>query len=152
MGKEIERKHLVVDGSFVDMAVASRHIVQGYLSTQADATVRVRIADDTAYITVKTRNHGAVRNEWEYQIPAADAKDILTTAHAPTIEKTRYIVPYEGFTWEVDVFHGRLSGLIIAEIELPAEDTPYSVPPFAGRDVTGDPHYYNSVLARACVR
>lgn len=146
MGKEIERKFLVVGTSFVDRATASHTIAQGYLSTDPDRTVRVRILDDKGFITVKTRNSGAVRGEWEYEIPVADARELLP-ACLKTLEKTRYVVPAgDGLRWEVDVFAGRLDGLVLAEIELPEADTPFQKPGFIGEEVTGDPRYYNSNL------
>lgn len=146
MGKEIERKFLVVGTSFVDTATASHTIAQGYLSTDPDRTVRVRVLDDTGFITIKTRNSGAVRGEWEYGIPVDDARELLS-ACLMTLEKTRYVIPSaEGLRWEVDVFTGRLAGLALAEIELPEEDTPFSKPDFIGEEVTGDPRFYNSNL------
>lgn len=145
--KEIERKYLVRDMSFREMATERRHIEQGYLSRKPEATVRVRIADDKAYITVKGRNEGAVRDEWEYQIPVDDARLMLERcSEGAAIAKTRYVVPYAGFTWEVDVFEGALQGLIVAEIELPDADAVFAVPPFVGDEVTGDPRYFNSNL------
>lgn len=149
MAKEIERKFLVNDMSFVDFAERSIDIAQGYLSTDPDATVRVRVSGSNAWITVKSRNHGAVRGEWEYEIPLADAREMLAACCGNrTLEKTRYIVDAGGgLRWEVDVFHGRHDGLVIAEIELPDPETPFSIPPFIGREVTGDPAYYNSVLS-----
>lgn len=148
MALEIERKFLVTDGSFADSAICSRSISQGYLNREPERTVRVRLCDGRGYLTVKTRNCGATRHEWEYEIPAADARAMLG-ACGGVIEKTRYIVPAaeDGLKWEVDVFHGRHEGLVVAEIELPTEDTPFTLPPFIGREVTGDPRYYNSNLS-----
>lgn len=148
MGCEIERKFLVCGTAYKNAAIARRHIVQGYLSTDADATVRVRIADDKAYITVKSRNRGAVRGEWEYAIPVDDARAMLGLCGNRTIEKTRWIVPAgDGLVWEVDEFGGRHAGLMVAEIELAAEDAPMPpLPEFIGAEVTGDARYYNSQL------
>lgn len=148
MGCEIERKFLVANDSYLSMATSARHIAQGYLSTDPDRTVRVRIADNQAYITIKSRNHGCVRGEWEYSIPVDDARALMTLCVGTPIDKTRYIVPYEGYEWEVDVFAGAHSGLIIAEIELPAADAPFALPPFVGAEVTDDPTYYNSTLSK----
>lgn len=146
MGKEIERKYLVVNDSYRQAAVASHTIAQGYLSTDPDRTVRVRILDTRGFLTVKTRNRGAARMEWEFEIPAHDAREMLS-ACLRTVEKTRYIVPAEnGLRWEVDEFRGRLDGLVLAEIELPAEDCPVVPASFIGQEVTGDPRYYNSNL------
>lgn len=147
MAKEIERKFLVTDSSYRTMASAERHIVQGYLSRDPRATVRVRIADGRAWLTVKGRNDGAVRDEWEYEIPLSDARDMLSRcATGRVIEKTRYIVDYDGRRWEVDEFGGELRGLTVAEIELTSADEQPELPPFVGDEVTGDPRYYNSAL------
>ncbi|MDE6137689.1 MAG: CYTH domain-containing protein [Muribaculaceae bacterium] len=147
MSKEIERKFLVKDDSFMDMATEKRHLSQGYLCTDPDATVRVRTADGRAWLTVKGRNAGAVRDEWEYAIPAADAEEMLGRCCARRIDKTRYIVSSGGRTWEVDVFGGRLAGLIVAEVELDSADAAVELPPFVGREVTDDARYYNSALS-----
>ena len=147
MGKEIERKFLVSDKSFESMAVSSTEIRQAYLSVSPDATVRIRIAGDNAWLTVKSRNHGAVRGEWEYAVPASEAREMMDACCGCTVSKRRYIVPYCGRKWEVDVFSGHLAGLIVAEIELPREDEAIALPPFAGREVTGDARYYNSCLS-----
>ena len=148
MAKEIERKFMVKDGSYMTEAENSVEIAQGYLSIHPDRTVRVRIAGERGFMTVKTRNVGAVRGEWEFEIPIEDAREILSQAAVGVLSKTRYYVPSsDGFTWEIDKFHGSLEGLAIAEIELPDEQTPFALPPFAGKEVTGDPRYYNSNLA-----
>lgn len=149
MAKEIERKFLVKDLSFKAQAIRHTNMSQGYLSTDADATVRVRIAGSQAWITIKSRNRRAVRDEWEYPVPADDASAMLRNCcGSRIIEKTRYIVPAcDGLKWEVDVFHGRHKGLVLAEIELPEEDTPFDIPAFIGEEVTGDSRYYNSVLS-----
>lgn len=147
MGKEIERKYLVSGTSFIDMATSKKEIRQGYLSADPDATVRVRRAGDAAFITIKTRNCGAVRDEWEYPVPAGDADEMLLKCCGRSISKTRYIVPFGNCVWEVDVFAGRLAGLVVAEVELESADADVELPPFAGREVTGDARYYNSSLA-----
>lgn len=147
MAKEIERKFLVKDRSFVDMATEAVDIEQGYLSRRVDATVRVRIYGNCGKLTVKGANCGAVRNEWEYDIPVADASEMLRNcAEGSVLRKTRYIVPFGGFVWEVDFFHGNHEGLAVAEIELPDENASFPLPPFVGKEVTGDPAYYNSNL------
>lgn len=147
MATEIERKYLVKDDSYRDMATEIMDIAQCYLSGNVDATVRVRRAGDRAFLTVKSRNHGAVRGEWEYEIPLADAAELSQLAGGWTIEKNRYIVPWHGHTWEIDEFHGRHAGLVIAEVELSSADEQVDLPPFLGPEVTGDPGYYNSTLA-----
>lgn len=148
MAKEIERKFLIKDNSYVELATKTVHIRQAYLSDRKEATVRLRVAGRHAFITVKSRNHGASRDEWEYEIPLSDAEQMASTLCGGwAIDKVRHFVPMGGLTWEVDVFHGRHEGLVIAEVELPAEDTEIVLPDFVGVEVTGDPQYYNSVLA-----
>lgn len=149
MSKEIERKFLVRSSEYRDLAIQKKEMMQGYLSLDPDATVRVRIVDEEAFITVKSRNKGAVRNEWEYTIPVDEGTEMLKTCcKSRLIEKTRYIVEAgDGLKWEIDEFHGSLDGLVVAEIELPEEDYPVILPEFVGKEVTGDPRYYNSSLA-----
>lgn len=150
MGKEIERKFLVTDDTYLETASHHRHIVQAYLSTSIDATVRLRIMDDKAYITVKSRNEGCSRGEWEYEIPVADARQMIEQCHLDeVIEKTRYYVVFDRHTWEVDEFAGRLAGLVVAEIELTGEDEKFAKPAFVGQEVTGDARYYNSSLLKS---
>ena len=147
MAKEIERKFLVKNSSFMDISDSRRDIKQGYISRRPEGTVRVRICGDKAFLTVKGRNKGAVRDEWEYPVPVEDAMQMLARCtEGNVIEKTRYIVPFGGLKWEIDVFHGAHEGLVVAEIERPAPDTPFTQPPFIGREVTGDQRYYNSNL------
>lgn len=148
MAKEIERKFLVKDDSYKCLAYAHSDIIQGYLSTDPDRNVRIRIADNCGYITIKTRNDGIVRDEWEFKIPFADAKEILNVAATKIIDKTRYFIDAgNGLKWEVDDFHGSLSGLTIAEIELPSSETTFEKPSFIGEDISGDPRFFNSNLA-----
>lgn len=148
MAKEIERKFLVKEKSFAKMANRVLHIRQAYLSDRPEATVRVRITDDKAFLTIKGINHGCMRDEWEYEIPVADAVEMTERLVGGfAIDKTRYNVPFDGFIWEIDEFHGRHEGLILAEVELPAVDSNPALPPFIGEEVTGDPAYYNSTLA-----
>ncbi|MDE7407989.1 MAG: CYTH domain-containing protein [Muribaculaceae bacterium] len=148
MAKEIERKFLVADMSFRDMARASERIVQGYLSLRPEATVRVRLRGNSGFLTVKGPNHGAVRDEWEYAIPATDAMQMLQRLQCGgVIDKTRYLVDYAGHTWEVDEFHGALAPLVLAEVELTDASEVVEIPPFIAEEVTGDVRYYNSTLA-----
>ena len=148
MAKEIERKFLVNDFSYRDIAREAVEIAQGYISSDPDRTVRVRMWGDKGFLTVKTRNAGAVRNEWEFEIPYDMAREMLDTVCSPKLLKTRYIVPCgDSLMWEVDEFHGRLQGLIVAEIELQCADQPFDIPGFIGREITADPQYYNSNLA-----
>lgn len=148
MAKEIERKFLVDNDSFIPLASSSSHIRQAYISTDPDATVRLRIRDTEAWLTIKGRNTGAVRDEWEFQIPVAEAAEMAERLCGGfAIDKTRYIVDFEGWKWEIDLFHGHHAGLILAEVEMPSADANPPIPPFVGREVTGDPRYYNSTLS-----
>lgn len=148
MAKEIERKFLVKDRSFMSMAGKVDRIEQGYVSLRPGGTVRVRIKNDRAYLTVKGLNKGAVRDEWEYEIPLKDAREMVDrVTEGIVIKKLRYNVDYQGRKWEVDVFEGVHQGLILAEVELESADAPIELPPFIGDEVTGDIRYYNSVLS-----
>lgn len=148
MAKEIERKYLVTNDCYKELAVGSHHIVQGYLSTEPRATVRIRIYDEQGYITVKGITEGIRRDEWEYSIPVEEARAMLSLCGSKVIDKTRWLVPAsENLVWEVDEFHGRHRGLTVAEIELPSETTPVPPASFIGREVSGEPEYYNSSLA-----
>lgn len=144
MNLEIEHKYLLKNDSYHSMAVDKYHIIQGYLSRDKELTIRIRIKDDTAFLTIKTHNKGDARNEFEYPIPQHDAYLLIEKCQPPVLEKERYIVPYKGFVWEIDEFKRELSGITLAEIELPSSGTHYDIPAFIGRNVTGDPRYYNS--------
>lgn len=128
--------------------MAERHcrMAQGYLNRDPERTVRVRIAGDKGYLTIKGKTEGDTRLEFEYGIPLHDAEEMLKMCEGKIVEKTRYYVPFGGHTWEVDEYAGRLKGLVLAEIELPESTHDYDVPPFCGDEVTGDPRYYNSNL------
>ena len=143
---EIEHKFLVKDNSYKDAASKKSEIKQGFLSRARERTVRVRVRDDKGYITVKGIGSGATHPEFEYEIPLDDALQMLSLCEPPVIEKTRYIVMHEGNMWEVDEFHTGQEGLVIAELEVPSEEYRFPLPPFIGREVTGDPRYYNSQL------
>lgn len=146
MAKEIERTFLVDDDSFREMASFTFHILQGYLNRDPERTVRIRIRNDSAFLTVKGKTVGCERDEFEYEIPLEDGLQMLNLCSGKILDKTRYIVPYAGLNWEVDEYHGDLQGLIVTEVELPRADLDVVLPPFAGREVTGDPKYYNSQL------
>ncbi len=146
MGMEIEHKFLVKDNSYKDAASKKSEIKQGFLSRARERTVRVRVRDDKGYITVKGIGSGAAHPEFEYEIPLDDALQMLSLCEPPVIEKTRYIVMHAGNMWEVDEFHSGQEGLVIAELEVPSEEYRFPLPPFIGREVTGDPRYYNSQL------
>lgn len=146
MAYEIEHKYLVINDTYKQMATGKVAIRQGYLNRNPDRIVRIRTMGEKGFLTVKSRNHGAKRLEFEYEIPGHDAKEILKLAEPGIVEKTRYIVPYEGLLWEVDEFHGSLNGVTVAEVEIPDTDIGYKKPPFIGEDITGNPDYYNSNL------
>jgi CYTH domain-containing protein len=145
MGKEIERKFLVRQGEWPkNEGVTYR---QGYLSTVKERTVRVRIAGDAAFLTVKGISKGATRAEFEYDIPVSDAEEMLDhLCEQPLIEKRRYEIEHGGLTWEVDEFFGNNEGLVLAEVELESEDQQFERPPWVGEEVTDDPRYFNANL------
>jgi len=145
MGTEIERKFLV-EGSDWRQGKPVR-LTQCYLNRDKHRTVRIRIAGEEAFLTVKSVTQGATRAEFEYPIPVADAEQMLKFSDGPLIEKDRHVVVLDGCRWEVDEFHGDNAGLIMAEIELTSEDQPFSRPPWLGREVTHDRRFYNSNLA-----
>ncbi|MGN0033771.1 MAG: CYTH domain-containing protein [Candidatus Limimorpha sp.] len=147
---EIERKFLVLNDSYKKEASRASVVIQGYLCTDVNSTVRVRMIDDKAFITIKGKNDaaGVMRYEWEKEITADDARELLKLCGGRVIEKTRYYVPVVGssLVFEVDEFHGKNEGLTVAEIELPSPDCAFSRPSWLGTEVTGDERYYNSNL------
>lgn len=145
MATEIERKFLLKPGRW-QPAGPGRRMTQGYLSRDPDRTVRVRVVGEDAYMTVKSRRSGISRTEIEFSIPLEHARDLLPLCHQPLIDKTRYEVLHDGMLWEVDVFHGANEGLIVAEIELPSEDTAFEIPEWIGEEVSQDMRYTNSNL------
>jgi adenylate cyclase len=146
MGDEIERKFLVRGDAWRAEATATP-CRQGFLSTEPERTVRVRVADSRGLLTVKGKTIGARRAEYEYEIPLADAQRMLDTlCKRPLIEKTRYTLVVGRHTWEIDVFEGDNAGLVVAEIELQREDEEFNRPEWLGDEVTGDPRYFNSSL------
>jgi adenylate cyclase len=144
---EIERKFLVT-GDFRPFVYESVRIVQGYLSSVPERTVRVRIKGDKAFITIKgiANESGTTRYEWEKEISVEDAHELLKICEPGTIDKIRYLIKFESYIYEVDEFFGANEGLIIAEIELKSEDAVFSKPEWLGTEVTGDKRYYNSEL------
>ena len=149
MNTEIERKYLVISDAFRQQASAVKRIRQGYLSVDPERTIRVRQLDDKAYLTIKAAApEGSIaRFEWEKTISLEDFEALFAHCLPGAIEKERYIVPLtDGLKAEVDVFHGANEGLILAEIELPREDTQVALPDFLGEEVTGDERYFNSYL------
>lgn len=144
MATETERKFLVC-GPFKEMAESSSHIMQGYLNFDKARTVRVRIRDDKGFMTVKGPTNGVSRFEWEKEIPVEEARELLALCPG-FIDKTRWLVPFGGHTFEVDEFHGDNDGLILAEVELASEDEAFDKPDFIGEEVSYDRRYYNSQL------
>lgn len=150
MALEIERKFLV-DGGFRDRATSVSHIVQGYISSARGRTVRVRLRDDRGYLTIKgpSDEAGLARYEFEKEITADEARELLHICEPGIIDKKRYLVPAGRHVFEVDEFFGENAGLVVAEVELRSADEAFERPDFLGREVTGDRRYYNSML-RAC--
>ena len=149
MGFEIERRFLVRGDAWRGAVTRTRRLVQGYLAREGGVTVRLRLADGAARLTIKGPG-GLIRPEFEYDVPPEQAAAMLDLLCAGRrIAKTRHDVPLGGLVWEVDVFEAPLDGLVIAEVELPAADHPLSLPPWAGREVTDDARYANAVLASA---
>lgn len=147
MATEIERKFLLkyipIEGMNPDNGVA---YIQGYLNTDKNKTVRVRIAGNDAFLTIKGTTSGISRQEFEYKIPLNDAQEMISMCDDPII-KVRWKIPYGGLIWEVDQFCGSNTGLILAEVELTTEDQVFENPPWIGQEVSNDPRYYNSNLA-----
>ncbi len=145
MATEIERKFLVTGTPW--KTHAPTHYCQGYLNRDQHRTVRVRIAGDQGWFTVKSLASGMTRLEFEYEIPVDDAQQMLKLCEPSLIEKFRYVVPYAGMQWEIDEFHGENEGLVVAEIELASETQSFEMPDWVGEEVTHDPRYYNANLS-----
>ena len=146
MGIEIERKFLVRSDEW-RVGAAGQEVRQGFLSTDPERTVRIRVVGDRGYLTVKGRARGLARDEFEYPIPAADAEALLDgLCLRPLIEKTRYRVEHAGLIWEVDEFAGDNRGLVLAEVELADASTAVERPPWVGPEVSHDSRYYNANL------
>jgi len=149
MSQEIERKFLV-KGEFRNLATSQIPIKQGYLCSDPERTVRVRLKGDKGFLTVKGKPDasGLSRYEWEKEIPADDAKDILKICEPGVIDKTRYLVKYGQHTFEIDEFYGENEGLVIAEVELQSENEKIEKPDWLGEEVTGNIRYFNSMLIK----
>ena len=143
---EIERKFLLKSQEWRALGIPI-HYAQGYLVADGERTVRVRIAGEKGYLTIKGKSNGISRKEFEYPVPVEDAQELIQLCPLSVIEKYRTRVLFEGKVWEVDEFEGENKGLILAEIELVSEDETFIVPPWIGEEVTGDIRYYNSRLA-----
>ena len=147
MAKEIERKFLVKRELFKPTD-EGEYIAQGYLSSTPERTVRVRIKNHRGYLTIKGTNVRISRSEFEYEIPEADAEELLELCEPSIIVKRRHIINVEGSRWEVDIFEGDNAGLIVAEIELESEESEFAKPEWLGEEVSFDPRYYNSNLSK----
>ena len=147
---EIERKFLVLSDAFKKEATSITKIVQGFLNTHPERTVRIRIKGDLGFLTVKGKSNlsGTTRFEWEKQIDVLDAESLLDLCEEAVLEKMRYEIPVGKHTFEVDEFHGVNKGLCVAEIELSSEKETFLIPDWLGKEVTGNIKYYNSQLSK----
>lgn len=147
---EIERKFLVTSDAFKNQAFAQKQISQGYLNSDPERTVRVRIANDKGFITIKGKGNesGMSRFEWEKEIPVEEANTLLALSEKGAIDKTRFEIKAGNHTYEVDEFYGENEGLIIAEIELSSETETFEKPEWLGEEVTNDERYYNAYLSK----
>jgi adenylate cyclase len=148
MASEIERKFLVAGDGWKAQADDGKRIVQAYLASTGNASIRVRIVEDAeAVLTIKSAGSDTARSEFEYPVLVDDARALMQLREGRVLEKRRHRVPAGKLTWEIDVFAGELARLVIAEIELPSADAEFERPSWLGREVTGDKHYYNVSLA-----
>ena len=148
MALEIERKYLI-DLEKISPLENGIRIKQGYLSTDKNAVVRVRVKNDKAYLTIKGSNSGIARLEFEYEIPLDEANEMIEKlCQKPVIDKTRYIINHENHTWEVDIFYGDNEGLVVAEVELSREDEHINLPSWVKEEVSHDDRYFNSNLMK----
>ena len=148
--KEIEYKFLVKEEKWNALEKPEPSlIVQGFLAKSKDITIRIRIKKEKAFLTIKGKTVGITRTEFEYEIPVTDAEQMLIEFTDKQIRKKRYIIPFKGHSWEVDVFEGHLSGLIIAELEVNSETEEFEQPDWVAKNVSEDERYYNAVLIDA---
>ena len=144
---EIERKFTVDSNKWAEVVKPQPiSIAQSYLSSSPECTVRVRLKGEKAFLTIKGKTTGISRSEFEYEVPVTEAKEIMNTLSSKTLSKLRYEINVGNHLWEVDVFEGKLTGLIIAEIELSSEDEQFELPEWVIEDVSHDAQYYNSNL------
>lgn len=149
MGIEIERKFLLKDESWRQWADAGTAYRQGYLIGAKQASVRIRIEGDMAFLNIKGMTLGVTRQEYQYPIPLDEANEMLDTlCEKPLVEKIRYRVQHADHEWEIDVFDGVNTGLVVAEVELQSEQEPLSLPDWVGAEVSSDPRYYNVNLVK----
>jgi adenylate cyclase len=147
---EIERKFLVLSDDFLGEAFAKKRIVQAYLNSNPERTVRIRIKDGKGFLTIKGKGNatGTTRLEWETEIPLPEAEKLLTICESGTIDKIRHEIKVGNHVYEVDVFAGENEGLIVAEIELQLEDESFEKPGWLGEEVTNDERFYNAYLSK----
>lgn len=149
MAIEIERKYLVINDHWKKVNPRGYRFKQGYLSADASCVFRVRLTGERAFLTIKKKKKGLSRWEYEYEIPVPDAEEMLNhLCITPFIEKMRYLVPFAGHIWEIDVFAGQNKGLVVAEVELKDEKEEIQIPSWLGQEVTGDPRYLNINLVK----
>lgn len=150
MGIEIERKFLIVNEDFKELSFQKKYIKQGYLNSDKNRAVRIRITDDAAFLTIKgiSNTSGATRFEWEKEIPLEEAKELMLLCEPGIIEKYRYYHRVNHHIFEIDEFFGENEGLLLAEIELSSENENFTHPSYLGKEVTGDEKYYNSFLSK----
>ena len=148
MAVEIERKFLIKNDSWKEAVHKSLICKQGYLVSDRDKTVRIRIMGEKAFLTIKGPTEGISRSEFEYEIPMTDAAGMLRLCSDLPVEKTRHLIEHGGMTWELDVFEAANRGLIMAEIELKSEDQPFDLPQWAGEEVSGEERYFNGYLSK----
>jgi len=149
MAHEIERKFLVISDKWRDDVSSSDYFRQGYLANNANCSIRVRVSDHKGYLNLKSATLDIQRTEYEYEIPRHEAEEMLDRfCEDPLIEKNRYYVPHDQHLWEIDVFAGANTGLIVAEIELDDIEEPFTKPAWVGQEVSDDPRYYNVCLAK----
>ena len=147
---EIERKFLVLSNDFINESFSQKRIVQGYLSSNPDRTVRIRIKGDKGFVTIKGKSsdNGTTRLEWEREISLTDAETLLTICENGIIDKIRYEVKVGRHVYEIDIFSGENEGLVMAEIELESELESFDKPTWLGEEVTNDERYYNAYLSK----
>ncbi|MEZ7901279.1 MAG: CYTH domain-containing protein [Flavobacteriales bacterium] len=146
MAIEIERKYLLKNDSWKKEVSSKNKIVQGYLNSNPERTVRIRITKNKGFLTIKSKNEGSFRKEFEYEIPLQDAEELVLLCEKPIIEKTRHLVHQGNHIWEIDIFEGENKGLEVAEIELSQENETFLIPSWLGKEVTEKTKYYNSQL------
>jgi len=147
MATEIERKFLVINDHWRKDVTKSIHYIQGYFTTNASCSIRVRVSGEEASLNIKSATLGITRTEYDYPLPFDDAKEMLYhLCNKPLLEKTRYYLQHHYHVWEIDVFSGDNEGLVVAEVELKSAEEPFTLPDWAGAEVSDDPRYYNVCL------